>query len=441
MLYPDGRLDRWDRVFVGWCLLTVPGAELTLAVLNLTYADVRVVLEPLNVTVIVFIVVIFVRRWRRAGYLERRSITPLLAAVIVAGAVTGVANDTLFGSRPEHFTAALAINSLAILLVPGALVHGTVRRRADYFKAVEAFGELAAAGASRAEVRDCLRTVLHDDALDIYFWDESSDRFVSSDGTARRTLSSDRLEIPIEDGDNRPIALIETNADVERHDDLRRAVTSAGGMALLTQARLRALHLRGEEARVAEQDRIQRDLHDRGQMNFAAVGLKLAAISERAKDDPALRYAVDDARRGLREAIGDLRTIVEGIRPPLLASHGLAPAIQDLALRIREHLPDLRTAVPEERFPVLVENVAFCVVNEGLANVLKHAPNASVEISVARSGSQLSVTVADKGPGGASMQPGCGLAGLRDRCRTIGGELTIDSDERGTRLLATLPCT
>lgn len=443
VLYPEARPRAWDWAFIAYCLATLPGGELLIVVLGHSYAEARIYLEPLNVSLIVFVLALFVARWVRADYLERRSLTPLLGAVLIASAVTGVANDIAsFGTNPEHVTAALTVNSLAILTLPGALVHATVRRRNDSLRAVEAFGALAAAGAGQAEVQQCLRRILRDDSLDILFWDEAAEGFIDSAGQPCSPHTSSRHAMPITDHRGVPVAVIQTSAALRQHEDLRRAVVSAGGMALRMQARLRALQLRGEEARLAEQERIQRDLHDRGQTGLAAVGLQLTAISEQARTHGELRDAVDEARHSLATATKNLRKIVEGIHPPLLTHHGLVAALEDLASRMADVVPDLelRLHLPTARLPIQIENAAYCVVNEVIANTLKHAPGVSLSIEATHENGLLTLSVADTGEGGARLERGRGLGALRDRCRTVGGELELSTDCGGSTVTALFPC-
>lgn len=443
-LYPDGRLRAWDWGFIGYCWLTLPGAEVVLVLIGQSYSEARFWLEPLNISTVFAVFAFFGSRWKRADYIERRSLTPLLGAVLIAGVVSGIANSVIsYGSNTEHVTAALAVNSLAILCLPAALVHGTVRRRNDSLKVAEELGALVSAGAGHEELQRCLRAILHDDGLELLFWDGTADCYIDSAARPRTPDPSGRHLIQLEAPGGGPLAVIATRAAIERHPDLRRTVTSVGGMALVMQARVKVLELRSQEARIAEQERIQRDLHDRGQSGLAAVGMQLAVLSERARSDADLRKAVDVARRSLDAATKVLREIVEGMHPPLLTHHGLEPALGELAGKVVGLVPNLafEPSLGPARFPTVVEHAAYCVVSEGIANSLRHAPGSSVAIGAAHADGVLSVSVADTGAGGAQLARGRGLLALRDRCRTVGGDLEITSGDAGTTLTARFPCT
>ena len=97
--------------------------------------------------------------------------------------------------------------------------------------------------------------------------------------------------------------------------------------------------------------------------------------------------------------------------------------------------------VTEERFASEVETAAYFVVSEALANALKHATPALIEVVADRVDGRLVVVVSDDGQGGATAVPGSGLAGMSDRVEALGGRLTGDSPTAGgTRVRAELPC-
>ncbi len=122
-------------------------------------------------------------------------------------------------------------------------------------------------------------------------------------------------------------------------------------------------------------------------------------------------------------AIRELRELAHGVRPASLDA-GLATALAELAGRA-----PVRTVldVTEERFASEVETAAYFVVSEALANALKHATPALIEVIADRVGGRLVVVVSDDGQGGATAVPGSGLAGMSDRVEALGGTLTVDS--------------
>jgi signal transduction histidine kinase len=131
-----------------------------------------------------------------------------------------------------------------------------------------------------------------------------------------------------------------------------------------------------------------------------------------------------------------LRELVHGILPSVLTRGGLAAGVAELTPRL--DLP-VEVDVTGDRFAAAVEATAYFVVAEALANIAKHSGAQSAEVRAHVVDSALVVEVHDDGVGGARPD-GNGLRGLADRVVAFGGELRIETPERGgTRVTATLP--
>jgi signal transduction histidine kinase len=99
----------------------------------------------------------------------------------------------------------------------------------------------------------------------------------------------------------------------------------------------------------------------------------------------------------------------------------------------------VQTDVPRRLAPV-VETAAYFVAAEALTNAAKHAPGATVQITIRERGRWLVVMVSDDGPGGANWNGG-GLTGLRQRVEAVDGRLEIESPAgHGTTIEVVLPC-
>jgi len=186
-----------------------------------------------------------------------------------------------------------------------------------------------------------------------------------------------------------------------------------------------------------ERRRIERDLHDGAQQQLVAIGLDLRHLQAGLDPGSPVRDQLDESVGRLGDAIRGLRELAHGVRPSTLDA-GLAPALAELAGRT-----SVRTLldVTDERFAAEVEAAAYFVVSEALANALKHATPASIEVLADRVDGRLVVTVVDDGPGGAVAVPGRGLAGMADRVAAMGGTLHVaDGPGGGTRVRAELPC-
>ncbi|GLP70473.1 histidine kinase [Streptomyces sp. TUS-ST3] len=188
----------------------------------------------------------------------------------------------------------------------------------------------------------------------------------------------------------------------------------------------------------AERRRIERDLHDGAQQRLVALTMTLGLARLDAPPGPLadqLAKAHDEAGRALAE----LRELIQGIHPKVLADYGLAAAVADAA--DRSVVPvDVELAVPG-RLDQAVESAAYFVVCEALANVAKHSGAGRAEVRGGHSRGRLLLEVRDDGRGGADASAGSGLTGLADRVSVLDGTLTLSSPPGGPTLLRVeFPC-
>ncbi len=190
----------------------------------------------------------------------------------------------------------------------------------------------------------------------------------------------------------------------------------------------------------AELRRIERDLHDGAQARLVALGMNLGLAEElMAKDPEAAAKLLSEARTVTTSALGDLRSVVRGIHPPVLADRGLAGAIQALALDMS--LPVSVTIVVAGRPPAPVESAVYFATSELLANIGKHAEASRASIDVSHDGRALRVVVEDDGVGGASLDAGSGLAGVARRLSAFDGTMDLVSPVGGpTVVVLEVPC-
>jgi signal transduction histidine kinase len=195
------------------------------------------------------------------------------------------------------------------------------------------------------------------------------------------------------------------------------------------------------DVEASELHRIERDLHDGAQQRLVMLTIDLGLASERIDTDPAAaKQLVLEAHEQARQAQTELRNLVRGIAPSILLDRGLVPALGSIAARgpvptvVRSDLP------PGERLPAAIERAAYFVVAEALANVAKHSGARGCEVRCRRDGSRLVVEVTDDGAGGATVEPGGGLAGLAGRVAGVDGTFTVTSPAGGPTLVrAELP--
>jgi signal transduction histidine kinase len=208
-----------------------------------------------------------------------------------------------------------------------------------------------------------------------------------------------------------------------------------------TALRLRTL----EEARTHTVDasaatmrRIERDLHDGTQAQLVALAMRLGMAKEKLAGDPErvdlerVRELVEEAHRGAKEAIVELRDIARGIHPPAL-DIGLEGALATLAAR--SAVPTELTVDLRSRPTPAIEAIAYFCVAELLANVAQHAMAGRASVVCASQGTWLRLVVRDDGRGGAAIttvgSSSSGLAGLLDRVHAVDGRLSVVSPPGG----------
>jgi signal transduction histidine kinase len=190
----------------------------------------------------------------------------------------------------------------------------------------------------------------------------------------------------------------------------------------------------------AELRRVERDLHDGAQARLVALGMSLRAAERLFETSPGAALAlVGEAREMSSRALTELRDLVRGILPPVLADRGLGDAVRALTLetpvatKLDIDLPG-RLAEP-------VESAAYFAVAEVLANAAKHAQARMVEIHILHNGGVLRIAVTDDGIGGADPAKGSGLRGVERRLGTFDGILAVNSPPGGpTIVVIEVPC-
>lgn len=190
----------------------------------------------------------------------------------------------------------------------------------------------------------------------------------------------------------------------------------------------------------AELRRIERDLHDGAQARLVGLGLTLGMASDLMERDPdEARRILDEARHTTGAALGDLRDVVRGIHPPVLADRGLRSALEALALDLA--LPVEVTGTLTERLPAPVESAVYFAVAECLANVGKHAGADHAWVRLSRDGDRLQVVVGDDGRGGARAGEGTGMRGVARRLAAFDGTMRVSSPNGGPTLVTLeVPC-
>jgi signal transduction histidine kinase len=229
---------------------------------------------------------------------------------------------------------------------------------------------------------------------------------------------------------------------VRGHARIDCALLAQSEKSLLAQRVEQLTESRAEtvDSQAAELRRIERDLHDGAQARLVALGMSLAMAEEQIADDPdGARALLTEARTASSTALAELRDLVRGILPPVLADRGLVGAVQSLALAAP--IPITVTAGLHRRPPAPVESAAYFAVAEALTNIVKHSGASTASVDLVDDGRTITARVVDDGQGGADPAAGTGLHGIERRLSAFDGTLQIESPPGGgTRLVMVLPC-
>ena len=226
------------------------------------------------------------------------------------------------------------------------------------------------------------------------------------------------------------------------HFLLTRAVLAPGQGELAERVRVLTETRRDAvDTSAAELRRIERDLHDGAQARLVAMGMDLGTIEALLEKNPAkAKELLVRARESSAEALTELRDLVRGIHPPVLAERGLGDAVRALALRLP--LPsEVSVDLPEGRADAPVESAAYFAVSELLTNAVKHSGADRLWVDLHHADGRLRITVTDNGGGGARIGAGSGLTGVERRLGTFDGVLAVSSPAGGpTMVTMEIPC-
>ncbi|HEX3488954.1 MAG TPA: histidine kinase [Streptosporangiaceae bacterium] len=190
----------------------------------------------------------------------------------------------------------------------------------------------------------------------------------------------------------------------------------------------------------ADLRRLERDLHDGAQARLVALGMNLRAAERLIAVSPdAAAALVAEARETSARALTELRELVRGVHPPVLADRGLGDALRALALDTPMKI-NVDVDLPG-RLPAPVETACYFAVAEVLTNAVKHSGARVGQVSATHADGLLRITVTDFGVGGADPARGTGLAGIEKRLAAFDGVVAVSSPVGGpTMVVMELPC-
>ncbi len=188
------------------------------------------------------------------------------------------------------------------------------------------------------------------------------------------------------------------------------------------------------------------EIHDGVAQQLTGALLNFEASGQLAASPDESKRTYREGLRLLRQSIEEARRLVSGLRPPVLDSFGIVPAIEQL---IRENLAlgapeiELVAAQQVDRLARPLENAVFRIVQESLTNARRHSQTKKIYVELGRTDDRVQLVVRDWGIGfnpAHVSTAGFGVKGIRERARLLGGTAAFDTAPgKGTTVVVELP--
>jgi PAS domain S-box-containing protein len=240
----------------------------------------------------------------------------------------------------------------------------------------------------------------------------------------------------VRNSSGQPRALMAVGRDITRRKQAQ---------AALARERRTLFHM----LRASDHERqlISYDIHDGLAQQLAAAIMQFHAYDGLKKHDAEkAKTAYDAGVEMVRQAHGEARRLISGVRPPILDESGITAALAHL---VHEHSTPtgpkvgFHSDLKVGRLTKVLENAIYRIAQEALANALQHSGSEHVQVTLIQDKNDLCLEVQDWGVGfdpESLDENRFGLEGIRERTRLLGGELAIESEAgKGTCIRVVLP--
>ena len=394
--------------------------------------------------------VLLARRFARANAPVRRVMAPVFAIASAAALLaTGLAIAHAAGDSSEAAVGAVYLG--VALATPIGILLGLLLERIFMGHALaDLIDRLTSAGA--ADVEGLMAGALRDPTLAVAYSTGAPGTFIDGRGMQVQLpeAGEERAAVVIRQH-GRPAAAVLFDAQLAEQQRYVQAAGEAAMMWLandrlesdraLTRIELAVSRRRVQEAAEEERRRIQRDLHDGAQQRVLAMRAKVSGLLALDGGDSLRHRALIDIQHELTETLHEVRTLAEGVYPPLLTEYGLGRALRGVSRGL-----DGRIAIADEgggRYAPAVEGAVYFACLEALQNAIKHGGDAATAtVRLWREEDSLLFMVADDGVGfiPSEFDGSRGLVNMNDRIAALGGTLRIGSVPGvGTRVSGRIP--
>jgi PAS domain S-box-containing protein len=204
------------------------------------------------------------------------------------------------------------------------------------------------------------------------------------------------------------------------------------------------------EFREKERQEIARDIHDGPIQNLVSTIFNIQ-FARGAIQDPVAQVELEQIGVNIKNAVRELREIINELRPPSLIRFGLSKAIQVHADDFRERQPrielNLDLSMNDENLTEQLSLTFFRIYQEALNNVIRHSNATQTRVRLNEAGGQMILEIQDNGTGfdlagditDQTVSGHFGLAGMKERAEAVGGTLKVESNQQGTIITAAAP--
>jgi PAS domain S-box-containing protein len=205
-----------------------------------------------------------------------------------------------------------------------------------------------------------------------------------------------------------------------------------------SENRLRLLSSQLLVAQEKERKRVAAELHDSIVASLSAIKFQIENIANQMKQGTAKPESLEPLTERIQQSVVETRRIMADLRPSLLDDLGIAPAISWFCRQFQETYPNIniqnKIAIEEKDVPESLKTVIFRISQEALNNIAKHSNANTVNLSLAKSDTEIELTIRDNGQGFdlSTVRPdspgkGLGLVGMRERAELSSGAFNIES--------------
>jgi PAS domain S-box-containing protein len=287
------------------------------------------------------------------------------------------------------------------------------------------------------------------DFWSLHLHPEDRDRAITEAARLAHTLERYELEYRMITKDGRVVWLhsLVSVARVNGIPAIIRGFTIDVSRSRRAEAALRDLSGRLINAQEEERSRVARELHDDLSQRMALLSIELEQLADGMNNSAKLRRRCESLQNQAHEISSDIHRLSYSLHPSKLDHLGLAAALKSLCEQINAS-GKLRVYLHQKSFAeTLPKDITLClfrIAQESLRNTVKHSQATHVRVIVHRSSDVIRLSVVDDGcgfdMGSAAFAEGLGFVGMRERLRSVGGDLEISSQRgQGSRIEVTIP--